>query len=400
MGLWVPKFRAIAALLAFGAAAASQPALAALDGLLPHTPSWPVGDAEFSLGAAASGTLLLPSQPGADDADASGALRLMPSLKRDYDSGLALSLNGVVAVHDRLSRGRYDGKNLEQLYGEVHNGLGYFRIGMADGAASLLAVSGPKADPDLSVDDTDTSLFRIPSSGQPVSGLFPLATSVGASYDYAKFLYVSPSILGLEVALSFTPTESIYGLPFVHQGPALPGRQVDIWEGALRYSDTFGEANLSAYLGGAVGRAEHKRPGQVGIVDLAAGLRADYPVNDDLTLSFGGAYRLTNAHAFDINQAWNGGHTDAVQMSAGATYAAWIASIEYGNGVANAVPGLPRMGVSGGQASLGYVLNGNMQLTGGWQRLSYARGAGLFYNGAARLSMDAAFLRLSLHTSE
>ena len=55
------------------------------------------------------------------------------------------------------------------------------------------------------------------------------------------------------------------------------------------YSDDFGPVTLTAYGGAAEGRGEHKLPGQEGVSDLGAGLRADYTVNDDLTLSLGGA---------------------------------------------------------------------------------------------------------------
>jgi hypothetical protein len=58
---------------------------------------------------------------------------------------------------------------------------------------------------------------------------------------------------------------------------------------------------------------------------------------------------------------------------------------------------MPELGLNGYQASLGYVLNKNWQITGGWQRWDYARATGLFFNGAPRLGMDAGFLHLSLH---
>ena len=74
-----------------------------------------------------------------------------------------------------------------------------------------------------------------------------------------------------------------------------------------------------------------------------------------------------------------------------------MAGVEYGNGNADGVAGLPQLGLNGYQASLGYVLNKHWQITGGWQRLDYARATGLFFNGAPRLDMDAGFLHLNLH---
>lgn len=370
------------------------PAQAALQDFAVAPLSLPLGDAEFTLDALAQGAAVSPNQPGAD---ATGELVLSPRLQRDYDSGLALSLNGMVAVRDGLSRGRYEDKNLDFLYGELRFGLGRLQIGMIDGPSSL-AVSGPKANTDLALDDPEINLFRDPA-GHPVSDIFALRSSVGASSNYAKLVYASPDLFGVQVAFSFTPTQSIDVLPFLGAGPKVPGRQVDIWEGALRYSDTFGAMDVSAYAGGALGRAEHKLPGQVGIVDLAAGLRADYPVTDDLTLSLGGAYRQSNAQAFDINQAWRGGDTNGLQFSTGATYQDWSLSLEYGNGVAGAAPGLPRLDVHGGEAAVSYALSPSVALTGGWQQLIYTRASGVFYNAGPRLAMDAGFLALSVKTS-
>ena len=61
-------------------------------------------------------------------------------------------------------------------------------------------------------------------------------------------------------------------------------------------------------------------------------------------------------------------------MSAPAlTYDQWVAGVEYGNGDrGQRCRALPRLGLNGYQASLGYVLNTNWQITGGWQRLDYA----------------------------
>ena len=88
----------------------------------------------------------------------------------------------------------------------------------------------------------------------------------------------------------------------------MPGRQADIWEAGLRYSDDFGPVTLTGYGGVAEGRAEHKLPGQEGVSDLGVGLRADYTVNDDLSLSLGGSYRQSNAYAFDITRSLTGRH--------------------------------------------------------------------------------------------
>ena len=362
-------------------------------------PSWPVGNAELRLAGEASGALFNPGQPGWGGTQASGALRLMPELRRDYDSGLSLGLGGTFTAADPLSRGRYDGDVIERLAATARTGLGKIEIGLTDGAGYGLAVTGPKVDAGVSLDDPRTSFFRDPDSHRAVTDMFALRTEVGASSNYAKFVYSSPSLFGAQLALSFTPSEGKQ-LPFLNAGPHLPGRQADIWEAALRYETDLGPVSLSAYGAVAEGRAEHKLPRQEGVSDLGAGIKADYPVTDEIAVSLGGSYRQSNAHGFDVNQAWQAGTTRAGHLSAAITDNAWTAGMEYGNGVADAVAGLPRLGLNGLEASLGYKISDSANVSTGWQHLSYTRNTGVFFNGAPQLKLDAIYLHLNLHTSE
>ena len=256
-------------------------------------PFWSVGDANLRLSADAAGALFQADQsgqPGRRGAQVSGAARLMPQLRRDYDSGLSLSLEGTFVAADPLSRGRYDGDWVERLAGRLRSGLGTLEIGLTDGAGYGLAVTGPKVDPGVSLDDPRTSFYRNPVTHRAVIDMFALRSQVGASSNYAKFAYTSPNLFGFQLALSFAPTEGKQ-LPFLNAGPHLSGRQADIWEGALRYEDEFGPVSLSAYAAIAEGRGEHKLPGQEGVSDLGTGLKADYPLDDETSLSLGGAYR-------------------------------------------------------------------------------------------------------------
>ena len=184
------------------------------------------------------------------------------------------------------------------------------------------------------------------------------------------------------------------------RGRICPGRQADFWEAALRYETQLGPVSLSAYGALAEGRAEHKLPGQEGVSDLGTGMRADYPVTEDIAVSLGGSYRQSNAHAFDVNQAWQAGTTRAGHLSAAVSHGPWIAGLEYGNGVADAVAGLPRLGLNGLEASLGYQVTGSVLVSAGWQHMNYSRNSGVFFNGAPQLKLDAIFLHLSLKTSE
>lgn len=358
-----------------------------------------MGNAQFALSGEAGGALFNPRQPGWSGAQASGDLRLMPELRRDYDSGLGLALGGTFAVEDPLSRGRYDGDVIERLAGELRTGLGKLEIGIADGAGYDLAVSGPKVDPGVSLDDPRTTFFRDPASHRPLSDIFALRTPVGASSNYAKFAYTSPSLFGVQLALSFTPTEA-KELPFLNAGPHVSGRQVDIWEGALRYETDLGPASLSAYGAVAEGRAEHKLAGQEGVSDLGTGARLDYPVNDDITLSLGGSWRQSNAHAFNVNQSFKDGTTRGAFVSTAVSYRKWMAGLEYGNGIADASLSASRLTQNGLEASLGYSVSGSANISTGWQRLIYARGSGTFSNGLPQLKLDAFYLHVNLKTSQ
>jgi len=362
-------------------------------------PSWPVGDAQLKLSGEAGGALFNPNQPGWSGAQASGDVRLMPELRRDYDSGLGLDLGGTFAAEDLLSRGRYDGDVIERLAAEARTGLGKIEIGIADGAGYDLAVSGPKVDPGVSLDDPRTTFYRDPNTHRAVTDMFALRTEVGASSNYAKFVYTSPEVFGVQLALSFAPTEA-KEIPFLNAGPHLAGRQADIWEGAIRYEADLGPASLSAYGAFAEGRAEHKLPGQEGVSDLGAGARLDYPVNDDITLSLGGSWRQSNAHAFDVNEAFVTGTTHAGYVSTAVSYKQWIAGLEYGTGIADPVTGSPRLTQNGLEASLGYTVSSSASISSGWQHLGYSRGSGAFFNGLPQLKLDAFYLHVNLKTAE
>ncbi len=361
----------------------------------------PVGGAELSLGGAARGALFSADQPGSA-ADIAGVAKLTARLQQTDDTGLATSLNGTLAVHDRLSFGRYDGDLLEKLYGEARTGLGTVRLGLVDGASAQLAVAGPVADTAVSLNDPSVTFFR-DNAGAAVAGIFTLRTPGGPSSNYAKIEVETPDLsqfLGMDVrlALSFAPGEGKNVLPFLAAGPQVAGRQADMWEGAVRYGTSFGSLNVSAYGGASFGRAEHKLPGQEGVSDYAAGLRGDYTVNDALTLSLGGAFHSSNAYAFNINQSLAGATTRIVHLSGGATFEKWSASLEYGSGVAGATAGLSRIGLNGMETQIARTVSDSVLASLGWQHLIYGRDSGTFYDGSRRLSLDAVFVHLSLRT--
>ncbi|MBA2587056.1 MAG: hypothetical protein H0U98_00355 [Alphaproteobacteria bacterium] len=363
-------------------------------------PSWPAGNAEMTLGGEAGGAVFAPHQPGRDGIQASGVVRALPRLQRDFDTGLSLGLDAAIALADPLSRGRYDGDAIERLAVTARTGLGKIEIGIADGAGYALAVGGPKVDAGVSLEDPRTSFYRDPRDGRAVINLFALRTEVGASSNYAKFVYTSPPVFGATLALSFTPTQGKQ-LPFLNAGPHLTGRQADFWEAALRYETEIGALSLTGYGAVAESRGEHKLPGQEGTSDISFGLRGDYPLTDEIKFSLGGSWRQSNAYGFNVDQSWQPSTTRGQHVSAALSRGDWTAGMEYGNGVAKEVviAGLPRLGLNGAQASLGYHLSSSVDLSGGYQHLSYGRSSGTFFNGVRQLKLDAVYLHLNLHSS-
>ena len=387
--------------LLLAAGAALNPAVAQTPAWTLAPPAWPAGNAQLRLDGEASGALFGPRQPGLSGARASGVVLLKPSLSRDYDTGLSLGVDATFALADPLSRGRHDGDAVERLAATARTGLGKIEIGIADGAGYALAVGGPKVEASVSLEDPRTSFYRDPRDGRAVINLLALRTEVGASSNYAKFVYTSPSLFGATLALSFTPTQGKQ-LPFLNAGPHLPGRQADFWEAALRYETDIGALSLAGYGAVSESRAEHKLAGQEGTSDISFGVRGDYPLTDEIKFSLGGSWRQSNAYAFNIGQTWQPSTTRGQHVSAALSKGDWMAGVEFGNGVAKdvAVAGLPRLGLNGTQISLGYKFSPGVSISTGYQHLTYGRSSGAFFDGSRQLKLDAVYLHLNLHTSQ
>ena len=242
------------AFLLTGAAVAAMIATPALAGLDDWTLSpWTTNFSNISLtvGGRAQGTAFTANQPaaaGLDRTSASGAAMLTTTLERDYDSGLTLALKGAFEVyHDRLSGDNYGDDFVEKVYGVAQTGLGRVEIGMTDGAAYALAVTGPVVDDETTLDNANATFFRDPSTGRAFVQIFALNSAVESSLNYAKLSYYTPRLFGLQLAASYTPSEGKDVLPFLSHGPQVSNRQKSIWEGAVSYSDNFGPVSLGGY---------------------------------------------------------------------------------------------------------------------------------------------------------
>jgi hypothetical protein len=360
-----------------------------------------IGEAQLTIGGSADGSAYSANQPnfpGLDESGVTGAAQLYANLSRTYDTGLVMAFKTSFQLYrDKLSVDNYGGDLVQKVYGSLQTGLGRVEIGMNDGAAYALAVTGPVVDSVTSLDNPNTTFFLDPVTGRAFIEIFEPNSAVEASLNYAKISYFSPRLFGIAIGASFTPTEGKGVIPYIKQGPQVPNRQRGIWEIALSYQGESGR--LSYGLSGtiALAHAGAKTPGHHGLTDWAFGGQADYDLSDDMKLSFGGAYRQTNQYAFDINNALAVGGTRALHASTTLTYGSWIAGGEYETGSADGSLGLPNLGLHAYEASVGYVVNTNMQLTAGWQQQNYSRSAGVFYNGLNKIDMEAWFLHLNFH---
>jgi hypothetical protein len=388
--------RAILAAVALAAPAGPAAALDLSDWSVPPYQTGLGDDLQLKLGGLAFGSLYDSDQPdfaSFNSVGVTGAAVATASVERVYDSGLVLSLKSAFQLyHDRLSVDNYGGDFLEKLYGVVQTGLGRVEIGNADGAAYALAVSGPVAEGDIAIDNANVTFFRDPSTGRAFINVFALNSTSEASLNYAKISYYTPRLFGVELAVSFTPSEGKDVLPFLSNGPQVPDRQKSIWEAAASYNGYFGPASLGLSAAWSGGHDDNKTAGHAGLSDWSLGAELDYALNEDVKLAIGGAVRRSNAYAFDINEVMASGETTSKHLSATVTYGPWIVGGEWGNGAADGRLGEPTIGVHGASATIGYVVNSNLQLDVGWERFNYSRDTGVFYNGRPRIRMDAGFL--------
>jgi hypothetical protein len=114
-----------------------------------------------------------------------------------------------------------------------------------------------------------------------------------------------------------------------------------------------------------------------------------------MRLALGGSWRRSNTYVFDVEQPFTHGATNVARASATLFKGKWSAGLEYETGNAAAHILLPQIEENGYEASVGYQLNQQLQLTGGWQRMYFTRSNGAFYSETSRIEGDAFFLHTS-----
>jgi len=349
-----------------------------------------------SLGGQAGGTVFAPSGPS-QAAGASLAAQLYPHLERTLDNGWEIGFHGaILASHDRLAGDPYGDRTFEKVWLFAQTPYGRFEMGENDGAAYRIGVTGPSIDGAVALDGATTSFFRDPATGRALIDRFRLQSAVFATGNNAKFSYTSPRWHGLELASSYTPYDAHGGLPFVSRGEGGSDRQTNILEGAASYEGSLGTLSYALSAGAAHGQDDVRSAGHDGLRDWGFGGNADDNFAG-VKFSLGGAYRQSNAYAFDIADARASGETRSWRFSTTATRGPWIAGVEYASGTTDAAPPQSGLHEHGVEASLGYVMNSNLQVTTGWQRLDLDRDMGVFFNGAPSLHLNAAFLHLKFH---
>jgi hypothetical protein len=356
-----------------------------------------LGELEYTVGGQVNGTVFSANQPGTfDKSGGTGAATLYTSIDRNYDSGLALSLKGQFELfHDKLSGDNYGSDLVAKLYGTAQTGLGRIDVGVADGAAYVLSITGPVVNPEVTVDNPNATFFRDPSAGGAAFiNVFALNSAVESSLNYAKVSYYTPRVFGLQIGMSFTPGEGKQVLPFLNIGPNVPDRQTNIWEIAANYSDTFDAFTVSAYAGLSMAHDDNRTAGHEGLTVFAFGTEVDWAINDDVKLAVGGAYRQANTYTFNIYSALNTGRTESMHASTVLSYGSWSVGAEFGHGNADGSVGLglPTLSTHAYLIDTAYAVNANLQITAGWQKLHYSQNGALFYNALPRIEMDAVFL--------
>jgi hypothetical protein len=334
-----------------------------------------------------------PAFPGGYDVTrTTGQARLYVNAQRTFDNGMVLGARSdFLLYHDELSGDNYDQDTIERLYVFAQTGFGRVEIGEQDGAAYNLGLTGPVADDLVSLENRDISLFRNPSTGRDFAQFFEPVTAVQSTSNYSKINYVSPRLFGIQIGASFTPQTVRTPLPWTGNPRNDFDQQQNIWEVAASYTGYFSDVALGLSAGYARGSLKNSTSAGADLYDWALGAQLAYTISD-VKLSLGSSYRDTNAYLLDVRQVLDGSKVHGVHLSATAERGSWILGAEYSN---SDISGPVDYEVTGYEAVIGYRLNENLTLTGGWQWYNYGRNSGTFYNGRPAIDMNAGFLAFS-----
>lgn len=387
---------AAVAIIPFPASAAESTGIA--DALALEPPEWNIGDISIKLGGFAAGALFNahqsggPAYPAFNHQDGSAEARTNLRAQRIFDTGLILGVGAdFLLYHDKFSGDQYDNDSVEKIFFFLQTGFGRVEFGEQDGAGYTLGLSGPITNEEVTLENRNISLFRDPTTGEDFGRLFQSVTAAQSTSNFAKIVYMSPRLFGLQVGASFTPQMVRSPLPFTGNPSGDPDQQQNIWEIAANYQTYVSDVALGVSAALVQGSLKNRSAGTDDLYDWAIGAQMAYTLSD-VKLSLGAGYRDSNAYAFDPMQALRHGGTHSTHVSTTAEWASWIAGLEYSW---SEVTGAPDLDVQGFQVSGGYRINDNLQITAGWQWYDYRQNAGTFYNASPKIEMNAAFLVLT-----
>jgi len=381
------------ALLPLVVSAAASPAAAQDDSTI-QKPQAALGDWTASLGANLSGAVFTESQQGGIEQTGTQAFAVFtPSLWRTFAGGWETGAKGsILAWHDNHSGDNYGNDVFELAYLYVQSPYGRVEIGQQNGVAYTQGVGAPVVDGPAAINDANVTFFEDPATELAFIGIFNLRTGVFTSANQAKVSYISPRFDGFQISASFTPYQTKAVLPWTMTGHHVPNRVANIVEGNVNYTQQFGAWSVQASTSFATAHNAAPTAGHDDVWDWGAGVETDYALSDDSKLSLGAAYRISNAYTFNVQQAFASGTTSNFDIGAMWTSGNWIAGVEYETGIADAVPGSPRLREWGWNPSVAYNVDANLQLTLGWQYLHFSENSGAFYNGKPEIGMNAAYL--------
>jgi hypothetical protein len=371
------------------------------DTLALDPPNWDWNGIDLTLGGSASGAVYTehassgPARPdGFDASGGTGEVRANARLERTLDNGIVMGARtNLLLAHDTLSDDRYGDDTFEKAYVYVKAGYGTLELGEQDGVGAQLGLTGPRLAPRVSLDDPDTSFFLNPMTGKRFDGFRPFS-AVDSSLNDAKINYLTPRLFGLQLGVSYTPSMIKEPLPFIGNPSDAADTQSSIIEGAASYTTYIDNIALGFSASLLEGSLDHASKGHDNISDWALGAEAADTFGG-VKVTLGGGYRESNAYAFQPAAVYSNGDTHLLHTALTAQKNSWSVGGEYSTAKIKGPASLSAYTMNAYQAGVGYAVNGNLDLTAGWQWYDYSRNSGTFYNGRDHIAMNAGFLALN-----
>jgi hypothetical protein len=345
-------------------------------------------DAAFAVDTGLFGSLVLPLDGG-------GEIGGRVAVDLDYTTHTDTFLNDA---------GRSD--ILEELWLYWENGrYGRIQLGLMDGAADVLGLTPPSVSSAIRVDNPEVYLLAFPCQepfcfsdipGAAGSLFNPsgmqLRSDVHGSDNFLKIMYVTPDFDGFRFGVSYAPDGTRYlGDLFGSDGF---NEQTNIVDIAASYTGTLGAVDLGLSIGYVFGdNANPRFLSDDDLEDFGAAIKLGHR---EWTL--GAAYRLTNVAGGGPviqtefgNNVIKGEQTET--WSFGLMYEAgpWAASANYITMTEEL--GFGDQDGSGLQFALGYTINEDFRVTGGYQHYEFERDFGFCgFGGCTDLDANVGYV--------